>query len=131
MPGCSSSPAPLILTELEAPRTTTTHTPEETRAIARLRALGQGIKVFCPDQDKLYCVPSASGDGSAYQVQVSGETLVCSCPAGEHDRACKHVGAVEMFREAQEQLAQATSLAVDIRLHDQLERSLEDHLADL
>ena len=46
----------------------TTKSPEETRAISRLRALGQGIKVFCLDQDKLYCVPSASGDGSAYQV---------------------------------------------------------------
>ena len=47
--------------------------PEETRAISRLRALGQGVKVFCLDQDKLYCVPSASGDGSAYQVQVNME----------------------------------------------------------
>ncbi len=111
--------------------TTTTRTPEETRAISRLRALGQGVKVFCLDQDKLYCVPSASGDGSAYQVQTSGETMLCSCPAGQHDKACKHVGAVEMFRETQEKLQQATSLAVDVRLHDQLERSLEDKLADL
>ncbi len=110
---------------------TTTRTPEETRAISRLRALGQGVKVFCLDQDKLYCIPSASGDGSVYQVQISSETMLCSCPAGQHDRLCKHVGAVEMFREAQEQLAQATSLAVNVRLHDQLERSLEDQLADL
>ena len=111
--------------------TTTTKSPEETRAISRLRALGQGVRVYCLDQDKLYCVPSASGDGSTYTIQISGETVLCSCPAGIHDKCCKHVGAVEMFREAQEQLAQATSLAVDIRLHDQLERSLEDQLADL
>ncbi len=110
---------------------TTTKSPEETRAISRLRALGQGVKVFCLERDKLYCVPSASGDGSVYQVQVSGETMLCSCPAGIHDKCCKHVGAVEMFRETQEQLAQATSLAVDVRMHDQLERSLEDKLADL
>ncbi len=110
---------------------TTTKSPEETRAISRLRALGQGVKVFCLERDKLYCVPSASGDGSVYQVQVSGEIMLCSCPAGIHDKCCKHVGAVEMFREAQEQLEQATSLAVYIRLHDQLERSLEDQLADL
>ncbi len=57
--------------------------------------------------------------------------MTCSCAAGRNDKACKHVGAVEMYREAQEQLAQATSLAVDVRLHDQLERSLEDKLADL
>ncbi len=110
---------------------TTTKSLEETHAISRLRALGQGVKVYCLERGLTYCVPSASGDGSAYQVQVSGVTMVCSCPAGTHDKACKHVGAVEMFREAQEQLAQATSLAVDIRLHDQLERSLEDKLADL
>ncbi len=110
---------------------TITKSPEETRAISRLRALGQGVKVFCLDQDKLYRVPSASGDGSAYQVQVSGETMLCSCPAGTHDRACKHVGAVEMFREAQDQLEQATSLAVTVGLHDALERSLEDKLRDI
>ena len=62
---------------------------------------------------------------------VDGEFLPCSCPAGVNDKACKHVGAVEMYREAQEQLAQAMSLAVDIRLHDQLERSLEEQLADI
>ncbi len=111
--------------------TTTTKSPEETRAISRLRALGQGIRVFCMERDQTYCVPSASGDGSAYQVQVSGETMLCSCPAGEHDRYCKHVVAVEMYREAQEQLGHAHSLAVDVRLHDTLARSLEDKLADL
>ena len=112
-------------------QTKTPLTPEESKAISRLRALGQGVKVFCLDPDKVYCVPSASGDGSAYSVLVDGEFLLCSCPAGVNDKACKHVGAVEMFREAQEQLEQATSLAVDVRLHDQLERSLEDQLADL
>jgi len=28
--------------------------PEETRTISRLRALGQGVRVFCLDQDKRY-----------------------------------------------------------------------------
>ncbi len=111
--------------------TTTTKSPEETRAISRLRALGQGIRVSCLEPDKLYCVPSASGDGSAYQVQVSGEFLLCSCPAGVNDKSCKHVGAVEMYREAQEQLAQATSLTVTVGLHEALKRSLEEQLADL
>ena len=111
--------------------TTTTKSPEETRAVARLRALGQGVKVFCLDQDKLYCVPSASGDGSAYQVQASGETMLCSCPAGTNDKYCKHLAAVEMYREAQERLDQAHSLAVAVGLHDAPERSLEDKLADL
>ena len=36
-----------------------------------------------------------------------------------------------MYREAQEQLEQAHSLAVMVGLHDSLERSLEDQLAEL
>ena len=35
---------------------------------------------------------------------------MCSCPAGEHDRHCKHLAAVAMYREAQDQLEQARSL---------------------
>ena len=58
--------------------TTTTKSPEETRAMSRLRALAQGIRVFCLERDQTYCVPS--GDGSAYQVQVSGETRHARVP---------------------------------------------------
>ncbi len=111
--------------------TKTPLTPEETRAISRLRALGQGVRVYCLDQDKLYCVPSASGDGSAYQVQVSGDITICSCPAGTNDKYCKHVAAVEMYREAQNQLELATSMAVTVGLHDALERSLDSKIDDL
>ena len=107
--------------------TKTPLSPEETRAISRLRALGQGVKVLCLDQDKLYCVPSASGDGSAYQVQINGETMLCSCPAGVNDKYCKHVAAVEMYRESQVLLDNARSLV----LITGLERSLEDNLGDL
>ena len=57
--------------------------------------------------------------------------MLCSCPAGANDRYCKHVAAVEMYRESQELLQQAHSLAVTVGLHDALERSLEDKLADL
>ena len=89
--------------------------------------VNQGIRVYCMTRDQLYCVPSASGDGSAYQVQVSGETLICSCPAGTNDKYCKHVAAVEMYREAQGLLENARSLV----LITSLERSLEDKLSDL
>ena len=109
----------------------TTTTPEETQAISRLRALGQGVRVYCLTRDQSYCVPASSGDGSAYQVLVSSETTSCSCPAGTNDKYCKHVTAVEMYREAQAQLEQATSMAVTVGLHDALERSLEQKLGDL
>ena len=53
--------------------------------------------------------------------------MLCSCPAGEHDRYCKHVAATEMFRESQVLLDNARSLV----LITALERSLEAKLADL
>ena len=66
--------------------TTTPRTPEETQAISRLRALGQGVRVYCLERDQSYCVPASAGDGSAYQVQVSSEITICSCPAGTNDK---------------------------------------------
>ena len=108
-------------------QTTTPLTPEESKAISRLRALGQGVKVFCLERGQTYCVPSASDDGSAYRVQVNGETMLCSSPAGEHERYRKHLAAVSMYMESQALLDNARSMV----LITGLERSLEDQLADL
>jgi len=110
---------------------TTPRTEGETQAISRLRALGQGVRVYCLERYRTYCVPSAACDGSAYSVMISGETVTCSCAAGTQDKYCKHIAAVTMYREAQGQLEQATSLAVDVRLHEQLEQSLETKISDL
>ena len=59
-------------------QTKTPLSPEESKAISRLRALGQGVKVYCLDPDKVYCVPSSAGDGSAYSILVDGDFLLCS-----------------------------------------------------
>ena len=107
--------------------TVTPRTPEETQAISRLRALGQGVRVYCLERDQLYCIPSTACDGSVYQVQVIGDTATCSCPAGVNDRYCKHVAAVQMRMEAEEALEQARSLD----LHEALERSLAAKVEDL
>ena len=80
----------------------TPRTEEETQAISRLRALGQGVRVYCLERGCTYCVPSAACDGSAYSVMMSGETMMCSCPAGSQDKYCKHIAAVEMYRKAQD-----------------------------
>ncbi len=34
--------------------TKTTRTPKETQAISRLRALGQGVRIYCLDLDRAY-----------------------------------------------------------------------------
>ncbi len=44
---------------------------------------------------------------------------------------CKHAAEVTTYREAQEQLKKVPSLAITVELHDALERSLKDQLADL
>ena len=83
---------------------TATKSPEETHATARHRALGQGVRVYVLEPGYRYCVPSASGDGSAYQVLAHVDAVTCSCPAGMNDRYCKHVAAVQMRIEAEEAL---------------------------
>ena len=100
--------------------------PKEIQTISRLRALGRGVRIYCLDRHGTSHVPVPSGDGSAYQVQAAGKTMLCSYSAGSNDKWCKHLAAVTMYREAQEQLAQATSLAVTVGLHDQLEASIRD-----
>ena len=106
---------------------TTTKSREETRATARLRALGQGVRVYVLEPGYRYCVPSASGDGTAYQVLAHGDTVTCSCPAGMNDRYCKHVAAVQMRMEAEDTLEQARSRD----LHDARQRSLDENIDDL
>ena len=111
--------------------TTATKSTEETQATARLRALGEGVRIYVLEPGYRYCVPSASGYGSAYQVLARGDTATCSCPAGSNDKFCKHLAAVHMRMEAEESLQQVRSLAVTTGLQDALERSLEDKVAEL
>ncbi len=91
--------------------TTTVKSPEEIQASARLRALGQGLQVYCLEPGFRYCVPSASGDGSAYQVLILDGDPSCTCQAALNGRYCKHCAAVEMRLEAEESLSMAQSLA--------------------
>ena len=91
----------------------------ETHATARLRALGQSIRVYVLEPGYRYCIPSASGDGSAYQVLDTGGTATCSCPAGMNNRYCKQVAAVRMRKEAEALLTGATAV-------DALERKVAE-----
>ncbi len=91
--------------------TTTVKSREEIQASARLRALGQGVRVYCLEPGYRYAVPSASGDGSAYQVLVHDGDPSCTCQAALNGRYCKHVAATVMRMEAEESLSMAQSLA--------------------
>ena len=106
----------------------TTKTPEEIQASARLRALGQGIRVYCLEQGYRYCIPSASNDGSAYHVLVIEGDPSCNCQAALNDRYCKHVAAVEMRLEAESNLllAQVQTLNPSPIVDEELEAKVAE-----
>jgi hypothetical protein len=103
-------------------------TQQESIARSQLRALTQGVRVFVLEPGYRYCVPSCSTDGTAYEVRVhEDDDISCNCPAGQHGRACKHIGAVILYIDAEVKLAAATAPQA------QLEWTAEDEakLADL
>ena len=109
----------------------TTKSPEEIQAAARLRALSEGVRVYCLEAGYRYAIPSSKHDGSAYHLLVIEGDPACNCPAALNDRYCKHVAAVEMRLEAESNLLlaqvqsvnpQESSLVVD----EELERKLAE-----
>jgi hypothetical protein len=84
-------------------------TTAESQARSQLRALTQGVRVYTIEPGIRYVVPSGSNDGSAYEIRVQGDDIVCNCPAGQHGRVCKHMGAVQLFLQAEAKLAAATA----------------------
>ncbi|MGH2353244.1 MAG: SWIM zinc finger family protein [Chloroflexota bacterium] len=66
-----------------------------TNAAAQVRRLEHG----------LYEVPSATQPGVTYivcGVAMDGSDHTCTCPAGEHGRACYHIAAVRLRRVQEE-----------------------------
>ncbi len=122
---------------------TPTTTLDERRAKAKVKALSEGVRVAMvesTDTTARYVAMSHTHPGIAYQVtlHISEGSDECNCPAGSHGTPCKHLAAAEMMYSAQLELADAKhareateALAVDVRLHDQLERSLDSKVAEL
>lgn len=64
-----------------------------TRFVAKAKA--EGVKVSGNVKAGTFRVSSASGNGE-YAVTVSNYRMgqgTCTCPAGAHDKACKHLAA--------------------------------------
>ena len=109
----------------------TTKSPEEIQASARLRALGQGIRVYCLEPGYRYCIPSASNDGSAYQVLILDGSPSCTCKASPNGQYCKHQAIVEMRLEAESNLLLARVQSVNPQesspvVDEELERKLAE-----
>ena len=74
-------------------------TLEEQLTKAKLRALAQGVQVWKLESEPTprYAVPSASMDGTAYEVVVYDKDagdITCTCPGHVHRGVCKHMGAI-------------------------------------
>ncbi len=122
---------------------TTPTTLDERRAKAKVKALSEGVRVALvetTDTTARYVAMSHTHPGIAYQVtlHIAEGSDECNCPAGAHGTPCKHLAASEMMYAAQLELYDAKhareateALAVDARLHEQLERSLENKVAEL
>ena len=122
---------------------TTTTTLDEGRAKAKVKALSEGVRVALVDSTDTiarYVAMSHTHPGIAYQVtlHIAEGQDECNCPAGCHGTPCKHLAAAEMMYAAQLELFDAKharetteALAVDVQLHEQLERSLEEKVGEL
>ena len=69
------------------------------------KAKDEGIKVRGNLRARRFVIESASGNGS-YVVTVGGGAMPtsaqCTCPAGQHEKACKHAAAaLAAVRKAQ------------------------------
>ena len=91
-------------------------TLEEQVAKAKLRAIGQGVRIWKLEgaDMPMYAVPSSSMDGTAYLLNVhSAERgdITCTCPGHVHRGICKHMGAmlVRLDLEAEMELVQAVA----------------------
>jgi hypothetical protein len=88
--------------------------PEEALARAKLRALAQGVQVWILEsgQTPRYAVPSASMDGTAYEVIVYGANdITCTCPGHVNRGICKHVGAVLVRLDVERELTATVEVA--------------------
>ena len=98
--------------------------PEEHRAKSKLRALSEGIRVWKLEDSETprYACPSATNPGIAHEIIVHGRDFYdvsCNCPSGYNRGSCKHIGAVLLLMEAEEQLEAS-------HLPDRLEQELAD-----
>jgi uncharacterized Zn finger protein len=93
-------------------------TAEETTK-AKERALGQGVQVWVLEPGKRYVAPSATNEGTAYEIVVQSpeqDDITCTCPGATYRGICKHIGAIMLRQEAS---------------HPQVNEQLEQDIAGL
>jgi len=74
----------------------TQHSPEESLARAKKRALAEGVQVWSLESgaNGRYAITNASSDSTAYEVVVHTGKIICKCRGYVNWGVCKHVGAV-------------------------------------
>ena len=95
---------------------------QEQAAKAKIRALAQGVKVWVLEPGRRYVSLSCSQDGTAYEVVVQSTEagdITCTCLGATHRGICKHIGAIMVRLEVDQELSQVQEVK-------QLERDLVD-----
>ena len=106
-------------------------TREEQVARAKIKALAEGVRVWVLDTgDPLrYAVPSASMDGTAYEVIVhdrDADDVSCNCLGHIHRNICKHVGAIMVRLDLEAEMELANARAAEDR-----ESAIDRELAEI
>lgn len=82
---------------------------QEQATKAKLKALSQGVKVWALESGRRYAVPSSTSDGSAYEVVIESQQpgdITCTCRSGINRGVCKHIGAVLVRLQVEQELLQ-------------------------
>jgi len=106
---------------------------EEQLAKAKLRALAQGVRVWKLEGEPTprYAIPSATMDGTAYEVVVydrDAGDITCTCPGHVHRGVCKHMGAILVRIDLENEMELASARAAEDR---DISQKLEQELADI
>ena len=106
-------------------------TREEQVAKAKIKALSEGVKVWVLETGDTprYAVPSASMDGTAYEVIVhnrDADDVSCNCPGNVYRNICKHVGAIMVRLDLEAEMELASARAAEDR---DISQELESELA--
>ena len=93
---------------------------EEQLAKAKLRALAQGVQVWKLESEPTprYAVPSSNMDGTAYEVVVHSADagdITCTCPGHVHRGVCKHMGAILVRIDLENEMELASARAAEDR----------------
>jgi hypothetical protein len=84
---------------------------QEQTTKAKLRALSQGVRVWMLEAGRRYVSPNRTNEGVAYEIVVQSQEagdVTCTCKGSSHRGICRHVGAVLLRLEVEQELGRTS-----------------------